>query len=472
MQMKNLKIFSILILMGYFFAGCMARQSSERQQSKKPNIVFLFSDDQSSPDLGAYGNTIIKTPNLDRLAEEGVLFKRAYVTTAQCSPSRASILTGRSAHAVGASRLHINAQQGFTSLIEMLNDAGYFTGAYRKVHQQNIQSQFDFFGGNKEKLTTFFDQLPEDQPFFLWFGSRDPHRPYTSGKYEYQHDPATVIVPDYLPDTEAVREDLANYYNELTRFDNESGQIMDLLREKGLDENTIIVMSSDNGMPFPRAKGTCYEAGVHVPLIIKWPGNIKGGTVIDEMVSLIDLTPTWLEAAGIPVPEVMEGHSLIPLFNGDRTNKREYVFTERNWHDNWDPMRSVISEKYKLIQNYRPEAGTTHTLDRLFSPTWDEFERLQTQGKLDERLQYYFDETKPVIEFYDLENDPGEWSNLADDPEYAELIDQHQQALANWMNNTHDFLPSPRDAFPQGRGFNKKYDVLDAEEFEKQVVQK
>lgn len=463
--MKNFRIFSILILLSFFAAGCAVQATEDEQQVEKPNIVFLFSDDQTANDLGAYGNKIIQTPNLDRLAEEGVLFKRAYVTTAQCSPSRASILTGRSAHAVGASRLHVDAQPDFTSLIEMLNNAGYFTGGYRKVHQRNIQSQLDFYGGNKEKLTTFFDKLPADQPFFLWFGSKDPHRPYKTGSYDYQHDTEKVIVPDYLPDTEAVREDLANYYNELTRFDTESGQIMDLLNEKGLTENTIIVMSSDNGMPFPRAKGTSYEPGVHVPLIIKWPGKIKEGMIIDEMVSLIDLTPTWLEAAGIAVPEVMEGRSLIPLFNGNFSNKREYVFTERNWHDNWDPMRSVISERYKLIQNYRPEAGTTHTLDRLFSPTWDEFERLQAEGNLDERLQYYFDETKPVIEFYDLENDPGEWNNLADDPAYAELIDQYQQVLADWMNDTHDFLPSPKDAFPRGRGFNKKYDVLDAEEF-------
>lgn len=462
--MKKLRTLSKWILLSFFAAGC-AVQATEDEQVKKPNIVFLFSDDQTASDLGAYGNKVIQTPNLDRLAEEGVLFKRAYVTTAQCSPSRASILTGRSAHAVGASRLHVDAQPDFTSLIEMLNDAGYFTGGYRKVHQRNIQSQLDFFGGNKEKLTTFFNKLPADQPFFLWFGSRDPHRPYKTGSYDYQHDTEKVIVPDYLPDTEAVREDLANYYNELTRFDTESGQIMEILKDKGLAENTIIVMSSDNGMPFPRAKGTSYEAGVHVPLIIKWPGKIKEGMIIDELVSLIDLTPTWLEAAGIAVPEVMEGRSLIPLFNGDFSNKREYVFTERNWHDNWDPMRSVISERYKLIQNYRPEAGTTHTLDRLFSPTWDEFERLNAEGKLNGRLQYYFDETKPVVEFYDLENDPGEWNNLADDPAYAELVDQYQQVLADWMNDTHDFLPSPKDAFPRGRGFNKKYDVLDAEEF-------
>lgn len=463
--MKKLRILLKLILLSFFAAGCAVQATEDEQQVKKPNIVFLFSDDQTANDLGAYGNKIIQTPNLDRLAEEGVLFKRAYVTSSQCSPSRASILTGRSAHAVGASRLHVDAQPDFTSLIEMLNDAGYFTGGYRKVHQRNIQSQLDFYGGNKEKLTTFFDELPADQPFFLWFGSKDPHRPYKTGSYDYQHDTEKVIVPDYLPDTEAVREDLANYYNELTRFDTESGQIMEILKEKGLAENTIIVMSSDNGMPFPRAKGTSYEAGVHVPLIIKWPGKVKEGMIIDEMVSLIDLTPTWLEAAGIAVPEVMEGRSLMPLFNGDFSNKREYVFTERNWHDNWDPMRSVISERYKLIQNYRPEAGTTHTLDRLFSPTWDEFERLNAEGNLDERLQYYFDETKPVIEFYDLENDPGEWNNLADDPAYAELVDQYQQVLADWMNDTHDFLPSPKDAFPRGRGFNKKYDVLDAEEF-------
>ncbi|MEX0721507.1 MAG: sulfatase [Balneolaceae bacterium] len=445
----------------------LSKVPDDKKEENPPNIVFLFTDDHSVPDLGAYGNDKIHTPNIDRLAEEGVLFNRAYVTSSQCSPSRASILTGRYAHEVGASRLHVDRMTDFESIISMLNDKGYYTGSLRKVHQKNIESEFDFSVGRRSTVfvDAFLDELPEDTPFFIWFGTTDPHRPYTND-YEYKHDPNEIYVPDFLPDTGPVREDIANYYNEITRFDTESGEIMKLLEERGLADNTMIIMAGDNGMPFPRAKATLYEDGIQVPLIIKWPGQGQSGVVNDDLISLIDLTPTWLELAGIEVPEEMRGQSLLPLLRSEDYEKREYIFAGRNWHDNWDPMRSVVGERYKLIQNYRPEVGITHTLDRLFSPTWDEFDRLKEEGDLgDERLEYFFAESRPVVEFYDLENDPGEWNNLADDPEYADLIDEYQQALSDWMNETHDFLPSPKEAFPSKR-LNNSYDVLDAEEFD------
>lgn len=453
----------------YFFLLLISVHLSEFVHGQSPdkqlNIVFLFADDLGAPDLGSYGNSAIKTPNLDRLAKEGVLFKRAYVTSAQCSPSRASILTGRSPHAVGASRLHVDAQKEFPSVVEMLKNAGYFTGAYRKVHQGYIESQFDFKGD--KNLAEFFEKRSKDKPFFLWFGSTDPHRPYQAGSYEYQHDPAKVIVPDYLPDTKAVREDLANYYNEIGRFDKESGEILRLLDKHGLTENTIIVVSSDNGMPFPRAKGTSYEAGIHVPLIIKFPGNQNPGSISNQLVSLVDLTPTWLEAARIPIPSNFEGISLFPILKGDLTKAREYVFSERNWHDNWDPMRTIVSKKYKLIQNYRPETPVLNTLDRLTSLTWKEFEVLHNNGKLSKKLQWYFAKSKPVVEFYDLEKDPGEWNNLAGDSKYQQLIIQHQDKLGEWMNNTYDFLPAPRAAFPKRSKFNTDYEPLDAKQIKK-----
>ncbi len=456
--------FLMFIVIFFSLISCTSKENFNDKEVAKPNIVFLFSDDQSVPDLGAYGNPVINTPHLDRMAEEGMLFTRAYVTTPQCSPSRASILLGRSPHAVGASRLHQDAQKNFPSIVQILRNEGYYTGAYRKVHQGHIQSQFDFYSGSKdeEKLSLFFDTRPTDKPFFLWFGSNDPHRPYNSEDYDYLHDPEKVVVPDGFPDTKAVREDIANYYNEITRFDKESGYIMKLLEEHGLAGNTIIVCSSDNGMPFPRAKATMYEAGIKVPLIIKWPGKIKGGSVTKELVSLLDLTPTWLEAAGIPVPEAMEGVSLMPLLKGSSSDHREFVFVERNWHDNWDPMRAIVGKKYKLIQNYRPNSPTLHTLGRLVSPTWKEFEKLRVMSELSEKQQWFSASSKPRVEFYDLENDPGEWNNLVKSPKYDSLINQYQQILAEWMNETHDFLPPPVNAF-SGR-FDDEYDVLNAEE--------
>jgi len=413
----------------------------------RPNIVFLLSDDHSVPDLGCYGNTTIRTPNLDALAAAGMRFDRAYVTSPQCSPSRASILTGRSPHAVGASRLHMNAYPDAANVPALLKEAGYFTGAYRKVHQGFIQKEFDFYGGKDQPFAKFFDDRPTDKPFFLWFGSTDPHRDYAPGAVDPPHDPATVIMPPHLPDTPEVREDIALYYDEIGRFDRECGELLALLDERGLTENTLVVMSGDNGRPFPRAKATLYEPGIHVPLLARWPGRIDSGRATDALVSLMDLAATWLDVAGAAVPEQMESVSLAPLLRGEKDSVHEFIFAERNWHDNWDPMRCIVGERYKLIQNYRPEAGHLHSLDLLRSPSFQSIRALAESGSLEEPHTWYLNDTKPQVELYDLESDPAEWHNLADNPAQMKRVETMQQTLGQWMNATHDFLPPPAAAY-------------------------
>ncbi len=426
-----------------------------------PNIVFLFSDDQTAADLGCYGNKAVRTPNLDKLAAEGVRFTRAYVASPQCSPSRGALLTGRVPHTTGSSRLHVDVLPEFPSVVEALKKQGYFTGAYRKVHQKGIEQQFDFKGD--KDLTTFFSQRPRNKPFFLWFGSTDPHRPYKPGAVNPPHDPKNVRVPGFLADTPGTRQDLAYYYDYITRFDQDCGQILALLEKQGLTGNTIIVVSSDNGMPFPRAKGTLYEAGVNVPLLIKWPGQVKAGRVATDIVSLMDLPVTWLEAAGAPLLPRMTGKSLVPYLKGGTQPLHEYVFTERNWHDNWEPGRAVISKKYKLIHNFRPEVAPMPTLDRLTSPAFQAIDSLHKMGGLAPRLkQWYFGAPRPVVELYDLEKDPGEWHNLAADPAYKQVVLDYQKILGDWMNQTHDFLPAPRNSFP-GYHYNDAYEPLNAE---------
>jgi arylsulfatase A-like enzyme len=418
----------------------------------RPNIVFLFSDDHSVPDLGCYSNEVIRTPNLDALADEGLRFDRAYVTSPQCSPSRASLLTGRTPHAAGASRLHADAMSVMPSLVGLLNDAGYFTGAYRKVHQAEIQEQFDFYHDDGD-LARFFEQRRRDQPFFLWFGCRDPHRPYSDGAIESPHDPADVRVPDYLPNTSAVRQDLAHYYDEIARFDRECGTLLDMLDDRGLAANTMVVMAGDNGLPFPRAKGTLYEPGIRVPLLVRWPNRVDAGRTTDALVSLLDLPITWLHAAGMAPPETVHGTPLQPLLTGEVDAVRDRIYAERNWHDNWDPMRCVVGERYKLIQNYRPEVGYQPALDLANSPTYAEIQRLADADELSDRqAQVYTAETRPQVELYDLEADPGEWDNLASDAAHADRVRDLQLTLSRWMDETHDFLPPPRTAFPGGPG--------------------
>lgn len=425
--------------------------SCEKQEvSEQPNILFLFSDDHSVPDLGCYGNPVIHTPNLDQLAKDGIKFSRAYVSSPQCSPSRASVLTGRSSHDVHASRLHSDVPQYDTNLIQLLNNHGYYTGAFRKVHQPTIEDDLQFYGGADTEFTEFFDSLPENQPFFLWFGSTDPHRGYSEGAFEPAHNPNEVIVPDYLPDTPEVRQDIAYYYDEIARFDKECGEILGLLDERNLTENTLVVMAGDNGLPFPRAKATLYEAGIHVPLLMRWPDTLEAGQSSDALISLMDLTATWLDAANIQIPETMQSKSYLPLLEGRKSKIREYIFAERNWHDNWDPVRCVVSDRFKLIQNYRPEIPYIPSLDIINSPSYQVIEKQEASGELQGKLEWYGNPSRPQIEFYDLEEDPGEWENLANNPDHDDRIAEYQSILSDWMEETHDFLPPPRGAFPGG----------------------
>lgn len=415
-----------------------------------PNFVLLISDDQSAPDVGCYGNTATNTPNLDRLAREGMRFEYVFATSPQCSPSRSSILTGRSAHATGTARLHSPLRPHERTILEPLKDAGYFVGSYRKVHLgKQFWSRWDFVGGAKP-FSAFFEERPKDRPFFLHIGFYDPHRPYRPGAFSSPFDPARVVVPDFLPDTPAVRRDLARYYDEIGRMDGDVGEILDLLQKYGVAENTLVVFISDNGMPFPGTKGTLYDPGIHVPFIARWPGRIKPGGVSSGLVSLIDLPPTWLEAAGIPVPPIMEGHSLLKLLEGGDRWPREAIFAERNWHDHLDLIRAVRTRRYKLIRNYRPELSYRPVNDLWRSPSWRSILQLKEEGKLSRPLfQRLFAQPRPEVELYDLQQDPGEMTNLARDPAQAETITRLEEMLSKWMNNTNDFLPPPVEIFEE-----------------------
>jgi len=412
------------------------------------NFLFLVSDDQSAPDLGCYGNPAIHTPHLDRLAREGMRFTNAFVTSPQCSPSRSSILTGRSAHATGTARLHSPLRSHYATILEHLKKAGYFVGAYKKVHLgKQFWKRWDFVGSGKP-LSAFFEERPKDRPFYLHIGFHDPHRPYLPAGLSPSHDPKTVVVPKFLPDTLAVRKDLAHYYGEIGRMDGNVGKILALLEEHGLARNTLVIFVSDNGMPFPGAKGTLYDAGIHVPFIARWPGTIKPGRVSSDLVSLIDLPPTWLDAAGIPVPEIMEGASLLKLLRGEEYRPREAIFAERNWHNNLDLIRAVRTRRFKLIQNYRPELPYRTTSDLKRSPSWKSILELRQAGKLSARFeQRLFAQPRPEVELYDLERDPGETKNLAGDPALADTVRKLQEMLSRWMANTNDFLPPPLEIF-------------------------
>src|SRR5574340_347462 len=273
-----------------------AAPAAAQAGGKPPNFVFLLSDDQTWNDLGCYGNTAVRTPNLDRMAAEGMRFNNCYVSSPQCSPNRSSIFTGCTPHTTSTSRLHTPMPDWEPSFLEPLKDRGYFAGAFRKVHQgASFDRRWNFYGPAKMPFEKFFDALPAGRPFWLQLGFTDPHRPYGDGAFDPPHDPKTVRVPPFLPDLPEVRRDIAHYYDRIARMDAECGRLFEILKRRNLADNTLVIFSGDNGMPFPRSKGTCYDPGIRVPLVAWWPGRIASGAVREELIAHVDLPVTWLQ---------------------------------------------------------------------------------------------------------------------------------------------------------------------------------
>jgi N-sulfoglucosamine sulfohydrolase len=426
------------------FAGFLPDAAAAAGRSR-PNFVFLISDDQSYSGASCDGNPAVHTPNIDRLAREGLRFERGFAPSPSCSPSRSAILTGESPHETGTSRFRSPMPPAQKTTLEYLKEANYYTAAFKKVHQgTEFWNRWDFKGLHKP-IHTFFQARPKDRPFYLHIGYHDPHRPYLPGeRYPEKNPRSSIKVPDFLPDTPAVRKDISHYYEAIERLDVKVGHLLALLENYGLVENTLVIFTSDQGKAFPGAKGTLYDPGLHIPLIARWPGKIKPGRVSSDLVSLVDLAPTWLQAAGVPVPKSMDGKSFLPLLLGRNFKPREAVYAERNFHTHLDLIRCVRTTRYKLIQNYLPEIPYLPLSDIARSPSWRSIENLAHQGKLSPKLvQRYFKTPRPREEFYDLQNDPSEMNNLAKDPKFKAELLHLRGLLSRWMIGTHDFLPPP-----------------------------
>lgn len=436
------------------FQSAGAASAAAQNQAGSPNIVFLISDDHSYPDLGCLGNREVRTPNLDRMAREGMRFDRCFVSSPQCSPNRSSIFTGCTPHATSTSRLHTPMPPWEPTFLEPLKERGYFTGAFRKVHQgPDFDKRWDFYGGNG-KFETFFDRLPAGRPFFLHMGFTDPHRPYRDGAFAPPHDPAKVTVRPFIPDTPPVRRDLAWYYDGISRMDADCGKVFDLLRARGLDRNTLVVFTGDNGLPFPRAKGTCYDPGIHVPLLAWWPGRIAAGNATRELIAHVDLPVTWLDAAGIGKPAKMQGRSFLPLAAGRGVYvPRDAVYAERNWHDNFDPIRAIRTARHKLIFNAAPHFPYRPAWDLEASVSWKSILEESRRGTLNANQKQMMHPNRPMLELYDLDADPHEFQNLVTSAAHRDTFEDLQRRLSGWMHDTYDFLPpgKSRPGEPGGR---------------------
>ncbi|MGF1637290.1 MAG: sulfatase/phosphatase domain-containing protein, partial [Cyclobacteriaceae bacterium] len=275
----------------------------------------------------------------------------------------------------------------------------------------------------------------------LWHAFVDPHRDYEEGAFDPPHDPDKVIVPPYLADTKNTRKDLAMYYDEIGRMDKNIGEVVAELKKRGLYDNTLIVFITDNGKPFTRAKGTLYDEGVRSPLIFHWPKQIVKGRTSNEMVSLINLAPTFLDLAGVDIPKSMYGRSLRALIEGKTFKGDEYVFSERNWHDCDEHLRSVRSDTFRLIKNAYIEWPHGTAADLAGSPAHQDLLKLKKEGQLNENQRLIFEVPRPVIELYNVVEDPYELNNLAYDAKYRGVIRHMHAVLIEWMEVTNDFPP-------------------------------
>lgn len=446
--------------------------SSLGAAAERPNILLVLSDDHSWPHLGCYGDANLSTPNLDRLAAQGMRFNRMYMTAPQCTPARASILTGRSPVAIQMTRFTAPLPREIAIFPELLRKEGYFTGLGgryyhldgplpavrpREVQQvidkhglESVASRVDWVNilgvraQGPQILTEFLDQVPDGSPFFLQFGFSDPHYPYTAGE---NRDPATLQLPASYPDTALYREQLAQYYAEVERLDGDVGRLLAILEERGLTESTLFAFMGDNGAAVIRGKNTLYEFGIRVPFIVRWPGVIQPGATTDELLSGEDLAPTFLAAAGITPPESMTGRSFLPLLKGAPHDPRDHVFAERSAQGDglpdtfaaFDLVRAVIGERYKLIYNAIPERLYSHG-----GAAWHDLVARHERGEVPGRLaRLYFLDRRPLFEVYDLEKDPDELENLAGRDEVKEIEHELKAALSEWMIVERDFLPIP-----------------------------
>ena len=435
-------------------------------KNKRPNIVIIHAHDIGQC-LGCYGVKGVQSPNLDGLAGEGVRFARSFGTAPGCSPSRASIFTGRYPHSNGVMGLthapfnfDLNADE--THLAQYLRDAGYRTAAVGHVHETSsphsrIGYERSRSGSDEVVTSTAVEWLGEfgedpERPFFMSVGYFAPHRFYvgeaaesstpmcafTSEWPKRQPDP-DIDVPGYLLDTPGTRRELADLHAAVHQVDAEVGKVLSALKRLRLDQDTLVMFVADHGIAMPRAKCSLYDPGIEVTCILKYPGRTgwHGGIVRDEMISNVDYLPTILDLAGIPVPGKVQGKSLAPLLDGEAYTPRSEIFAEQTHHDYYDPRRAIRTQRHKLILNFTVTPG-------FMQPT-------QCWRPVSDAIVSPEEPRTPAIELYDLTEDPWELNNLADDSRAASVRRDLLIRLLAFLEATGDpilrgAIDSPRHA--------------------------
>lgn len=426
---------SIPLLLSVCIAGCTSPQVGSR-----PNILWITHEDLS-PIYGAYGDTYARTPNIDRLAETGVVFTRAYSNAPICAPARSTLITGIHATSLGTQHLRseIPVPAAMKTLPELLREQGYYTS-------NNVKTDYNFDPAGRwddSSPQAHWRNRPDDRPFFSVFNHMITHEGPTNAlrasdteSLDYRHNPAEAKLPPHLPDSPKMREIWAHKYDLLSVFDHQVGALLAQLEQDGLVEDTIVFLFSDHGTGLPGYKRWLRDAGLRVPFILHLPEKYHHlapqltGAVSDRMVAFVDFAPTVLALAGIPAPDMMEGQA----FLGPDVRPRERVFGYRDRADDcYDVSRSVFDGRYLYVRHFMPQLP--YYQDAVIfnkGGSYAEIRRIQALGELPPAAQAML-HPRPVEELFDLQADPGESVNLAGDPRHAERISQLSKDLAQWM---------------------------------------
>jgi len=483
MQSGLIKAGIFPLLATVVFPFC-ANTDPNETSADKPNIILILSDDHSFPHVGCYGDAnVLKyniTPNLDKFAKQGMRFERAYTTSPQCAPSRTSMFTGCSPVSIDVTRFAEPARKEVPFFTDVLRKSGYWVGLDGRIHHldgpgndnipligeilakegmRSLDLRFDHVASCSTKgvqlaevpqrINSILDEVPKGKPFFLYFGFNQPHRKYEDGYEEI--NPDELVLPPDFPDLPEVRKDYARYLSDVRDMDRGFGYIMKVLDDRELTNNTIVIFIGDNGESLLRGKGTLHGRGIHVPLIIRFPGITKPNSSTKTLVSGEDLAPTILELAGLSFEKTITGKSFSNTIKGiEDRNKREYVFAERGWHagpltrtDGFDLSRSVTSERYHFIYNALPKQEFVQ-VDMVKTEAWQEVVKANSENRLSGLIQnFYFYKERAVFELYDLQNDPYELNNLSGQKELAEIEKTLRNEMEKKMIVDHDFLPLP-----------------------------
>lgn len=454
---------------------------SHATAATRPNILFVISDDQSYPHASVYGTKGIQTPAFDRVAKEGVLFSNAFCASPGCSPCRAALLTGRHTWQIEQAGTHASSfPKKYQVFPDILEQAGYHVGytgkgwgpgnykisgrsrnpagpAWQKKRMKSPPgiASVDYAGNFAE----FLEAKPKDAPFSFWMGGHEPHRVYDKeAGVKAGKKLSDALVPSFLPDTPEIRSDILDYYMEIEWFDKHLGRAIDLLDKQGMLENTLILVTADNGMPFPRAKANCYEFGIHAPMAVRWPQRVAAGRVVDDLIGFIDIAPTFLTAAGITPPKAFTGRSFLDVLSSKKAGQvdasRTRAFSARERHsssryNNWTyPIRSLRTPDYLYIRNFRPNrwpAGDPAGFQKAAFGYYDidacPSKSFLIENRNSKQLAQFFHwsvDKRPAEELFDIRKDPGCLVNLALQKKHADITGQLGRELEAYLRKTGD----------------------------------